>query len=115
MITKKILDDSSDEEEEQKQKVLKKSEIKSIYYDENDEMYLSDDLAEMTGDENHLSKMYRVEVVPKERKQFARVINTNAGRKKESIERVIRKTESMRRKKNKIGRSTTNRENKSSE
>ena len=45
--------------------------------------------------------MYKIEVIPKERKQFAKVINTNAGRKKESIERVIRKTESMRKKKNK--------------
>ena len=58
--------------------------------------------------------LYKIEVIPKERKQFARVIDTKAGRKKESIERVIRKTESMRKKKNKEGRSSTNRENKSS-
>ena len=50
-------------------------------------------------DEN--KKMYEIVVEPKQRKQFAKVIDTKAGRKKESIERVIRKTESLRKRKHK--------------
>ena len=46
--------------------------------------------------------------------QFAKVIDTKAGRKKESIERLIRKTESLRKSKNKKGRTNTESENKSS-
>ena len=43
------------------------------------------------------------------------MIDTKAGRKKESIERMIRKTESLRKKKHKQGKAGTSSENKSSE
>ena len=64
-------------------------------------MYLSDDLAEMKISLDENKKMYEIVVEPKQRKQFAKVIDTKAGRKKESIERVIRKTESLRKRKHK--------------
>ena len=62
---------------------------------------MSDDLAEMKISLDENKKMYEIVVEPKQRKQFAKVIDTKAGRKKESIERVIRKTESLRKRKHK--------------
>ena len=78
-------------------------------------MYLSDDLREMEVNKKEINIMYQIEVNMKDKKQqFAKVIDTKAGRKKESIERLIRKTESLRKSKNKKGRTNTESENKSS-